>query len=305
MRRFRKERRQSSLFGYRNIDGIKRIEQASMIKPPSELYLELMKKTLSLTLWPEPSREIKPLGTHSLVNRKVISFVTGLLRKRNFVISQRTAAIEADRETGNFWPGYAHTMVGVKRLDNIQQCIEIVLRNQVEGDFIETGVWRGGTCIFMRSILAAYGVSDRRVFVADSFEGLPKPSPEKYPADKGDIHHLFYSNLAVPKQEVETNFRNYGLLDDQVVFLKGWFKDTLPSAPIEKLAILRLDGDMYESTMDALVPLYPKLSKGGFCIVDDYALDGCRKAVDDYRKEHAIESRLQPIDWTGHFWIKE
>lgn len=195
-------------------------------------------------------------------------------------------------------------MIGIRRLDNIQSSIEIVIREGVEGDLIETGVWRGGACIFMRAVLAAYGIENRKVFVADSFEGLPKPE-DKYPADKGDRHHV-HSFLAVSQDDVENNFRKYGLLDDKVVFLKGWLKDTLPAAPIEKLAILRLDGDMYGSTMDALLSLYPKLSKGGFCIIDDYgAARGCREAVDEYRVQHKIKSEMRDIDWTGRFWRKD
>jgi O-methyltransferase len=95
------------------------------------------------------------------------------------------------------------------------------------------------------------------------------------------------------------------LLDDQVCFLKGWFKDTLPSAPIEKLAVMRLDGDMYGSTMDAFANLYHKLSPGGFCIIDDYAIEGCRNAVNDFREQHNVQEPLQVIDWTGRYWRKK
>lgn len=156
----------------------------------------------------------------------------------------------------------------------------------------------------MRAILAAHGVEDRRVFIADSFEGLPKPDAERFPADRDDQHHR-YTFLAVSQAEVESHFDRYGLLDNKVVFLKGWFRDTLPNAPIEKLAVLRLDGDMYGSTIDALTNLYPKLSKGGFCIVDDYALDGCQRAVNEYRTEHGIDAEMRAIDWTGQYWRKE
>ena len=88
---------------------------------------------------------------------------------------------------------------------------------------------------------------------------------------------------------MQANFRAYRVLDDKVKFLKGWFKDTLPGAPIRSLAILRLDGDYYESTMDALTNLYDKLSVGGYVIIDDYGEDSwtyCQKAVDDYRRDH-------------------
>jgi O-methyltransferase len=209
-----------------------------------------------------------------------------------------------EREEGQvIGPTYAHTLIGMRRLDNLQTCIETVLRDDVPGDLIETGVWRGGACIFMRGVLAANGIADRRVFLADSFEGLPPPDVERWPADRGDTYHL--NPLFVASQrEVEDTFRGYGLLDSQVVFLKGWFQDTLPKAPVERLAILRLDGDMYGSTMEALESLYPKLSEGGFCIVDDYALPGCRQAVDDYRTRHDIQEPLIEIDWTGRYWRK-
>jgi len=96
-----------------------------------------------------------------------------------------------------------------------------------------------------------------------------------------------------------------GLLDDQVVFLKGWFKDTLPRAPFDTLAVMRLDGDLYGSTMESLENLYPKLTRGGFCVIDDYAMPGCKSAVDDYRATQAIASKIIEIDWTGRYWQKE
>jgi O-methyltransferase/8-demethyl-8-(2,3-dimethoxy-alpha-L-rhamnosyl)tetracenomycin-C 4'-O-methyltransferase len=207
------------------------------------------------------------------------------------------------RSLGRDWPSKAHSMIGLKRMENIRQLTEVILREQVPGDLIETGVWRGGACIMMRAVLAAYNITDRRVFSADSFEGLPRPDPAKFPADYDDRHHT-YCELAVSLEEVQENFRKYGLLDDQVVFLKGWFKDTLPCAPIERLAILRLDGDMYQSTIEALTFLYPKLSSGGFCIVDDYNLPGCSKAVDDFRRLNNVTETISDIDQFGMFWRK-
>ncbi len=156
----------------------------------------------------------------------------------------------------------------------------------------------------MRAILAANGDTERTVWVADSFEGLPPPNPEEYPADAGlNFHEV--DELAVSREEVERNFERFGLLDDQVRFLKGWFKDTLPGAPIEQLAVLRLDADLYESTMDALVPLYPKVASGGYVIIDDYkVIAACKKAVDDYRAQHGITERIVDIDWNGAYWKK-
>jgi hypothetical protein len=210
----------------------------------------------------------------------------------------------AVRETGRDWPAHAQSMIGNQRILQLQHAVESILARGIPGDFIETGVWRGGACIFMRAILKAYGVTDRKVWVADSFAGLPPPDPDKYPADRGDRHHEF-SNLAVPLEEVQDNFARYGLLDEQVVFLKGWFKDTLPNAPIERLAILRLDGDMYESTIGALNALYDKLSPGGILIIDDYGyIESCRKAVTDFRTERNITDPILQIDGMGVAWEK-
>ena len=193
-------------------------------------------------------------------------------------------------------------MIGLYRLDNLQQCITDVLRREVPGDLIEAGAWRGGATIFMRAVLAAYGDTERQVWVADSFEGLPQPDPERFPAEAGDKHWV-WEQLAVSVEEVQANFARYGLLDERVRFLPGWFKETLPSAPIERLAVLRLDGDMYGSTMDALEALYPKLSVGGYVIVDDYSnIPQCKEAVNDFRNAHQIIDPIESIDWTGVYW---
>lgn len=196
-------------------------------------------------------------------------------------------------------------MVGRKRLDNVEHCVREILHGGVPGDLIETGVWRGGSSIFMRALLLAFGDTTRTVWAADSFQGLPRPDADRYPADRDD--HLWdVPGLAVSLGEVKANFARYGLLDDQVRFLPGWFSDTLPSAPIERLALIRLDGDMYESTKVALESLYPKLSVGGYVIVDDYgAIAACRQAVADFRNDHGIVERIHLIDWTGAYWRRE
>lgn len=206
----------------------------------------------------------------------------------------------AVRSEGRDYPFFAQTMVGAKRLANVQRCVETVLAEGVPGDLIETGVWRGGVAIFMRAILDAWGDRVRRVVAADSFAGLPAPD-EAFPADAGStLHNL--KPLAVSRAEVQQNFALYGLLDDQVEFLEGWFKDTLPTVRDRTWAVVRLDGDMYESTMEALENLYPGLAPGGFCIVDDYAFEPCRQAVTDFRATHGIVEPIEQIDWLGAFW---
>jgi len=269
-----------------------------------ELYLDLLEKTL-IDYHRAEHGEYRPLGWgRSGWRQKLLLPLAGILRAFDYRILKYNPPNMAKRIVGADWPVHADTMIGLKRLQNIRYCVEDTINNGIEGDLIETGVWRGGATIYMRALLKAFQVTDKCVWVADSFEGLPRPN-EKFVHDRGDEHYL-QDVLRVSLETVKKNFSKYGLLDDQVKFLKGWFSDTLPSAPIEKLSVLRLDGDMYESTMDALVHLYPKLSTGGYVIVDDWgAVKACREAVLDYRKQHGITTEIKNIDWAAVFWQKD
>lgn len=207
------------------------------------------------------------------------------------------------RQSGWDWPSQAPSMIGARRMHNVRSECERVLLAGVPGDFMETGVWRGGACIMMRAVLKAYGVADRRVIAADSFAGFPPPSAG-VEAD-ASFHLHTCRDFAVSLEEVKAAFARYGLLDDQVVFLPGLFRDTLPTAPVATLAVLRLDGDMYESTRDGLVNLYHRLSVGGTLIADDYFLFECqRQAVNEFRTAHAIADPIIRIDDYGGYWIK-
>jgi hypothetical protein len=205
----------------------------------------------------------------------------------------------------DFWPVKAHTMLGPARIAHLRRLTEATLAEGIAGDYIETGVWRGGACILMRAVLAAYGVTDRTVYVADSFEGLPRPNADRYPADRGD--KLFsFGELAASEAEVRRNFEAYGLLDEQVVFLKGLFKNTLPNLKGHPFALIRLDGDMYESTLDALTNLYDGVSRGGYVVIDDYGIMGtCRRAVHDFLDSRSLKPRIEQIDGSGVWWKKD
>lgn len=205
------------------------------------------------------------------------------------------------REQGWDWPSKAPSMIGARRMDNVRSECERVIREGIPGDFMETGVWRGGACIMMRAVLAAYQIADRRVIAADSFAGFPPPSR----APDAEFPFHAHAEFAVSLDDVKAAFARYHLLDAQVVFLQGFFKDTLPAAPVEALALLRLDGDMYESTLDGLVNLYSKLSPGGTLIADDYFLfESQRQAVDEFRTAHGIVDPIVRIDHFGGYWIK-
>jgi O-methyltransferase len=260
-------------------------------------YLDLLRDTLTFRLWDGRDGSV---WTPRPAVRRIVDRAAAVL---GIEIIKRMDG--ESRAVGMDWPRLAHTMIGYRRLRNLQDCVERVLADGVPGDLIETGVWRGGSCILMRGVLAAHGDTERTVWVADSFAGLPPPDPARYPVDAGDTHHQ-QPLLAVSLAEVQENFRRYGLLDERVRFLRGWFRDTLPGAPIDRLAVLRLDGDMYESTMEALTVLYPKLSPSGFCVVDDYGvIEGCRAAVEDYRREHGIVEEIVRVDSAGVYWRRD
>lgn len=261
-------------------------------------YLDLLK--LALT------RELDP-HHYGLIERNERT-ISKKLRYGTYLAFQRLIApfklaiVQTNRPTGE-------TMMGMGALNNLHACLDAIHVDGIPGDLVETGVWRGGGTIFMRAFLEVHADTARQVWACDSFEGLPKPSGE-YDADNGDV--LWQSEyLAVSVEEVKENFRKYKLLDDRVHFLKGFFKDTMPTAPIEKIAVLRLDGDMYESTIQVLDALYGKVSPGGFVIIDDYGMiPACDRAVEEFRRALKVSEPLEIIGHVngkplGSYWRKQ
>lgn len=278
------------------------VETEPTPRTPSELYVDLMKKVLTraLTASGMERHTIHPKSAKSrLLYRFNLAAARFGLEAVRLTPSRAQDYLESGHEAENRVED-AETMLGTRQLDHMQRCIVDVLTRDVPGDFIETGVWRGGMVIFMRAVLAAYQRNDRKVWVADSFAGLPDidRKHETFEWQSGD--------MAVSLDTVKNNFARYGLLDDQVVFLQGFFSDTLPTAPIRQLAILRVDADLYQSTVDVLDNLYSKLSVGGYAIFDDYQnLPDCRRAVDEFRARHRIAEELQRIDERAVYWQRQ
>jgi O-methyltransferase len=252
---------------------------------PEKLYLDLLKKTLT---------RAQTVGRYT--RRTLLG--AGRFEISELVPTNPSGYLEAGGARLEMRQDDAETMVGTKQLDNIQFCITDVLKRRIPGDVIECGAWRGGVTILMRAVLRAYGDTEKTVWVADSFEGLPRPITR---VDSG----LEQGMMAVSLEEVQENFARYGLLDERVRFLKGYFNKTLPTAPIVKLSVLRADSDLYGSQMDVLNNLYPKLSVGGYAIIDDYfELAGCQRAIDEYRQAHNITEEIKRIDSEGIYWQK-
>jgi O-methyltransferase len=263
----------------------------------SEQYLHLVKLALTRG-FDESHYDVIPPSSRTVVKR---------LRYAAYAVCQRLltfwhlALVQTNRPSGE-------TMMGMGALNNLHECLDTIRVDNIPGDLVETGVWRGGGTIFMRAFLFAHGDETRRVWACDSFEGLPKPSG-KFAADRGDKHWQS-DYLAVSIDQVKVNFAKYGLLDDRTIFLRGFFSDTMPTAPISQIGVLRLDGDMYESTITVLDALYSKVSPGGFIIIDDYGMiPACNQAVEDFRRRANVTEPIEIIGYVnqqplGAFWRK-
>jgi O-methyltransferase len=272
------------------------------IPAPAQRYLDLLCRCLTREAFLDQEWwDVRLDGAVLDDGRTAREALLPLLRANDWRLVRRGDPVA--RAEGRDWPPTAETMIGTARLENVRRCCLAALQQGVPGDFMETGVWRGGATILMKGVLEVSGDLTRRVWVADSFEGLPVPD-ERYPADDG----LDWSDVGVLKVDsaaVRANFARYDLLDDRVCLLEGWFEDTLPDAPVEQLAVLRLDGDLYQSTMDALDAMEPRVAAGGYVIVDDYGgWTPCRRAVDDYRASRGITATMHEVDWTGVWWQK-
>jgi O-methyltransferase len=249
-------------------------------------YLDLLADALSFSLWSEPIRPVSTMARRGLAARAV-RLADRLLKPTGLTLGIAPKNKSGD---GTFWPALAHTMVGRARLDNIRVLCSTVELCHVPGSFVECGVWRGGASIYARACLPV----EREVFCCDSFRGMPY--------DQTEAEYAGFDMLRVSREEVEENFRRYGLYHN-VNFIEGYFKDTLKALP-GPIAVLRADGDMFSSTMTILVDLYDKVSAGGYIIIDDYILPPCRKAVDQFRAFRNIHGSLVTIDTHGVYWRK-
>lgn len=266
-------------------------------------YLETLKALILNDIYPEAEAERAYLiGVAEGASFDARAFYSGATAGPDMV-----AAIAEAHRTGRHLHGrlkfatIGASMIGRARMDQLHKSIEAVLADKIPGAIVECGVWRGGAMAFAKGVLAAHE-DDRDVWLCDSFQGLPAPD---LPQDTVDLQSSKYPMLAVSADRVRALFERLGLWDDHINLLPGWFADTLPSAPIGPIAVLRLDGDYYASTMTALEALYDKVPPGGFVIVDDYgALEPCRQATDAFRRDRGIQDPLNDIDGIGAFWRK-
>lgn len=288
-----------------------------MPDPIRRRYLELVKRSLLNELHPELEAQVlhtvlcvahrQPVDLDALQAARSNTALLGAIRTARsggdtlVLRGVDDSGAVVDRLDLRNHTEFAQTMIGRARLDHLHHCVETVLAENVRGDLFEAGVWRGGACVLMAAVLAAHGVTDRTVWAADSFRGVPPPTLAE---DEGlDLSASVLPVLSVDEASVRELFDRYQLLSDQVRFVSGWFSESLPRCPVRELAVLRIDGDLFESTRDVLENLYPKLSPGGYVIVDDYAiLEPCRRAVMEFRHMHGMGETLHRIDGHAVYW---
>jgi O-methyltransferase len=217
-----------------------------------------------------------------MIKRAILS----TLDRLGYTLAKKSDPIPDLRDTA-FWDSYRlcqpYTMTSVERMFALYTAVKYALDHDIPGDFVECGVWRGGSAMLMARMLVERGVTDRKVYLYDTFEGMTAP---------GAFDTAYSGEAAVARDgwceadltDVTTNLRLTGIPESQVVMVKGKVEDTLPAhRPVGAIAVLRLDTDWYESTKHELDVLYPLLSEKGVLIIDDYGhWQGCRKAVDEY-----------------------
>ncbi len=197
------------------------------------------------------------------------------------------------------------TVVDIERARSLVALCNDVIDRRIEGDFVETGVYKGGMIILMAAV-NKLRKANKKIFACDSFVGCPSHKELVYKVGENEREGEFAGSI----DEVKTNLKKFDLLDDNIIFVKGWFKDTLVKGkhPIQKISLLRFDADYYSSTLEVLESLYVKVLTGGYIIIDDYPLQGCRIAVHEFLTKNKINPIMKSPygDWASlSAWAKE
>jgi len=200
------------------------------------------------------------------------------------------------------------TMTSPERLYGLREAVSYVLREGIPGDLVECGVWRGGSSMLIAELLAEQSDAHRRLWMYDTYEGMSEPSPEdgtavmeRYKRASLRENFMAYASL----DDVQANLQRTGLPDSQIEYVVGKVEETIPLQVPERIAILRLDTDWYESTLHELTHLYDLLSPGGALIIDDYGhWEGARKAVDEFFVRRGSRPLFARLDYTGRLIVK-
>jgi cephalosporin hydroxylase len=261
-------------------------------------YLDLVKGAVLDEHYLENELRIQHLMAHIAgekdLSRKALRDPAGYLPEdmRRLAQARESGELPNSSANGEAQNVLALTQVGRKRLDHLERCLDMVRDGRVEGDVVDCGTGRGGTSIFLAAYLAGYELFGRRLWVADRFGGGTAPE-EHGPA-------WFEPDL----NAVRDGFARFNLLDERVHFLQGAPGETLAEAPIEGIALLRIDRQEPEEVSAILRATYDRVRPGGFVVIDDYGSDACAAAVEAFRSERGIDAELERIDWSASYWRK-
>lgn len=192
-----------------------------------------------------------------------------------------------------------YTMVGLKRLKNLDRLVHKIDELEIEGDIVECGTYNGGTAAILAKV-ATESRLKRHVWLVDSFRGFPEPTLKDGPYSK---EHT--GSCQGSKEKVLEVLRKSGVDDKKVTILEGWFKDTVPTLPVKKISLLHIDADFYESVKICLDYLFKKVEKGGFVVLDDYGYwEGYRLAFNEFKELNKLDITSHKVDNTGVFFQK-
>jgi hypothetical protein len=194
-----------------------------------------------------------------------------------------------------------YSMCGKNEINQVKKLLTNIINNNISGCLIEMGIWRGGMSIWMQAILKYYN-SKRDIYLFDTFGTFPEPNHKK-DIYLYNITKLLFENPA-SVNDVINNFKKMNLLDNNIKFIVGKFKNTIPNKPINNIALLRCDADHYDSTKIILEHYYWKINKGGYIIIDDYnnIHVACKNAVDEFRTKYNITNKIMDIYLDSVYW---
>ncbi len=246
--------------------------------------------------------------------------IIAFLKKNGYSISKiNTFDSTLDIVEKDFWEVYGfckpYTMTSIERMYSLYCSVNFIIRNEIKGDFVECGVWKGGSAMLIAKMLSNYKENNRKIFLYDTFEGMSEPTEMDKDILGGEANIRMQNSLKSDQnsiwcyssiEEVKENLRTTGFALSNINMIKGKVEDTIPGTmPPDTIALLRLDTDFYESTLHELNHLYPLLNTDGVLIIDDYGhWQGCKKAVDEYFEKEKVKMLLNRIDYTGRVGIK-
>jgi cephalosporin hydroxylase len=275
-------------------------------------YLDLLKGALLDEHYMENEVRIDHLVRHLLAeSQPTPNAVRDPVRQMKDKTRQMLAARRAGKlgdDRGDILGYFPYSTMGRVRLDHLQRCLDAVRTDKVKGDLVECGTGRGGGGVFLRGYAAVWEMTDRRVWIADTFRASPSLPDDLHETSQEAVEILGggpgLPDLRADLNTVRDAFQRFDLLDDRLRFLQGDYRDTLPTSPIRSIALLRLGDDLEDACGTILDALYDRVTPGGFVVVEDFLSPAARKSIEDFRERRGIDDPIEQVDWSGVVWRK-